>query len=163
MALAEKWEKIARHPGVFRRRGRDGWRYRIWYRDADRKARTKDFGKLADAERFHSSVKRSTGAAPDVEAGRITVADFAAHVMATSPNLRPSTRAAYESQWRIDVLPRLGDLELGAREGGEWGDGPPSSFSMGCFRTIEARSSGPATEGNPRSGPGRACGLGRWL
>src|SRR5438094_652788 len=108
------WQRVKGHPGVYRRPVKrtperpSGFAYRVWYRDAAGKGRSRDFSKQADADRFHASVKRTTGTPPDVESVKATLAEFAAHVMATSPHWKPKTRDLYETQWRVHVAPRLG-------------------------------------------------------
>jgi integrase len=56
--------------------------------------------------------KLANGTLPDQSAGKVTLAAFADHFMATSTHLRPKSREVYEAWLRVHILPALGERKL---------------------------------------------------
>lgn len=111
--MAGDWERT-RIPGIYKQDGSRGMKYKATYRDSGGRSRSRTFERVKDAENFLADVriKKLTGALPDAAAGKMLFQDFWEHFLATSPHLKPSTRALYEMQARIYVLPELGERRL---------------------------------------------------
>lgn len=106
-----RWER-SRTPGLYRREGPRGLRYKVVYRDPTGRQVTRNFTREKDAAAFlHDTVvKKTTGAYIDPAAGKITFAEHFSHFLATS-TARPSTRAAYESRGKY-LLDAFGSQPL---------------------------------------------------
>lgn len=91
----------------------DSPRYVVNYRDLDHHQRRKSFRRKADAEAFRSTVEadKLRGSYIDLDAGRVTFAEYAAEWLA-GRTFDPSTYEATELRLRIHVLPILGNLQL---------------------------------------------------
>ncbi len=116
MGVAKQgWEKT-RTPGVWKREGPRGVRYKVWHRDPSGKQRTQTFLRIRDAEHFlHDlAVRKTAGTYVDPALGKVTVGEFADHFLATAHNLRPKTREMYSMALRVHILPALGDCRLNA-------------------------------------------------
>ena len=72
------------------------------------------FDRKADAEAWLSTTETSIlkGAWVDPTAGKVTLAAYAAGWIAKRSDLRPTTRAKYETLLRLHVSLTLGDVEL---------------------------------------------------
>jgi integrase len=95
------------------RQGRTGRRWRARYRGPDGRIRSRSFDRKVDADRWLvarlGSIDRGDWIAP--EAGNIPLAEAAADWLA-GLDIKPKTRAGYESLLRSRVLPAFGDLPL---------------------------------------------------
>ena len=106
--------RVSGRRGIYYRFGADGKRrYEITYRDSDGRQRWKTVsGGLKDAESaledIHSRRRRGERVAPT----RATFAEVAGTWLAAQTQLRPRTRASYESLLRVHVLPRVGRLRI---------------------------------------------------
>jgi integrase len=97
------------------KRTRDGQvRWYARYRDPAGKQRVKVFGRKVDAERFLTTVEASklVGSYVDPGRARITVGEVAGRWIAGKANLKPTTRARYESALSVHVLPRWQSVPL---------------------------------------------------
>lgn len=88
-------------------------RYVVNYRNPDNRQRRKSFRRKAEAEAFRSTVEadKLRGTYIDLDAGRVTFAEYAAGWLA-GRTFDPSTYEATELRLRIHVLPILGSLQL---------------------------------------------------
>ncbi|WP_309617687.1 tyrosine-type recombinase/integrase [Salinibacterium sp.] len=94
----------------------DGRRYRVKYRDPDRKSRQKDgFTRKRDAEDYLANITVSTnrGEYVDPKTARVTVRELGTDWIGNRSHMKPSSFAAVESAWRIHVEPFWGDRRLG--------------------------------------------------
>jgi len=95
------------------RQGRTGRRWRARYRGPDGRIRSRSFERKVDADRWLiarlGSIDRGEWIAP--EAGGIPLSEAAADWLA-GLDIKPKTRAGYDSQLRSRVLPVFGDLPL---------------------------------------------------
>ncbi|MDH3248690.1 MAG: site-specific integrase [Acidimicrobiia bacterium] len=95
------------------RQGRTGRRWRARYRGPDGRIRSRSFDRKVDADRWLvarlGSIDRGEWIAP--EAGNIPLSDAAANWLA-GLDIKPKTRAGYESLLRSRVLPVFGDLPV---------------------------------------------------
>ncbi len=95
------------------RQGRTGRRWRARYRGPDGRIRSRSFDRKVDADRWLvarlGSIDRGEWIAP--EAGNIPLSDAAADWLA-GLDIKPKTRAGYESLLRSRVLPVFGDLPV---------------------------------------------------
>jgi integrase len=100
---------------TIKRRSDRGGRWEVRYRDPDGRQRARLFDRKVDAERFAATTAAdiARGAWIDPAAGRVTFGDYAGRWLAARVH-RPSTAARLESQFRVHVLPRLGDRPIGA-------------------------------------------------
>lgn len=94
------------------RNGQVSWRAR--WRDDTGAQRSKSFRRKIDAERFMTNLDhgRLNGAYVDPSAGRMTVGEWAERWMRGQVQLKPKTRASYESLLRCWVIPRWGKVQL---------------------------------------------------
>src|SRR4051794_31026142 len=90
------------------------WRAR--YRDAAGKEHARHFARKVDAQRFLDGVASSvlTGRYVDPALSRVTVGEWSARWLAGQHQLKPSTRATYESLLRCHVVPSWGNVPLSA-------------------------------------------------
>jgi integrase len=88
--------------------------YKLYWRDPSRRVRTKTFKRRKDAESFRSTIEHQklVGEYRDPSLGRVTLAKFVEHFLRTAAPPSPSTRALYEMQARVHILPLLGHLQL---------------------------------------------------
>ncbi|HEV2810070.1 MAG TPA: tyrosine-type recombinase/integrase [Acidimicrobiales bacterium] len=101
---------------IHKRAAKDGSpRYDVRYRLASGVGRTKTFRNRKEAGRFAAVVEadKDRGGLLDPRAGKVTVADYAAHWLDGRPTLRPRTVAEYRGVLDRHVLPSLGAVELG--------------------------------------------------
>jgi integrase len=95
------------------RHGRTGRRWRARYRGPDGSIRSRSFDRKVDADRWLvarlGSIDRGDWIAP--EAGDIPLAEAATAWLA-GLDIKPKTRAGYESLLRSRVLPAFGDLPV---------------------------------------------------
>ncbi|MDP9093411.1 MAG: site-specific integrase [Actinomycetota bacterium] len=104
------------------KRTRDGKvRWYARYRDPSGQQRTKTFDRKVDAERFLTSVEGSklAGAYIDPARAKTTVGTVADQWKAGKINLKPTTRARYESALDVHVLKRWRDVPLERVEHGD--------------------------------------------
>ena len=94
------------------RNGQVTWRAR--WRDDTGAQRSKSFRRKVDAERFMTNLDhgRLNGAYVDPSAGRMTVGEWSERWMRGQVQLKPKTRASYESLLRCWVLPRWEKVQL---------------------------------------------------
>jgi integrase len=94
------------------RNGQVTWRAR--WRDDTGAQRSKSFRRKVDAERFMTNLDhgRLNGAYVDPSAGRMTVGEWSERWMSGQVQLKPKTRASYESLLRCWVLPRWEKVQL---------------------------------------------------
>jgi integrase len=95
---------------------RGGQSYRVYWRDPAGNVHAKTFGRERPAQAFAREVesRKDQGLYVDPAAGRVTVGEFFEHFLATASNLRPSTRAWYETLGRLYIVPGLGERPLNA-------------------------------------------------
>jgi integrase len=88
------------------------WRAR--WRDDRGEQHSKSFRRKVDAERFMTQLEhaRLNGAYVDRGAGKMTVEEWSAKWIHSQVQLKPKTRASYESLLRCWVLPRWGPVAL---------------------------------------------------
>ncbi len=92
-----------------------GRRYMVRYRTPERgQTKKRGFRTKRDAESFASSLEVSLlrGEFIDPGAARATVAEVGAAWLARQTHLKPSTRRAVESAWRLHVKPRWGAVAV---------------------------------------------------
>jgi integrase len=94
------------------------WRAR--YRDTAGKEHARHFARKVDAQSWLDSVTSSiqTGTWVDPARSRMTVGILATQWLAGKVNLKPTTRARYESALNVHVLPRWRDVPLDRIEHG---------------------------------------------
>lgn len=99
---------------VARSDGSKVWRVR--WRDAQGRNRSKTVGRKRDAQAFDAEQRRlrRLGQLATLDAGRESLADFGEEWLKAYaiPNLEPVTLRTYGSLWDLHVLPALGGLEL---------------------------------------------------
>ena len=91
-------------------------RYRVRYRDPDRKSREKaGFTRKKDAEDYLANITVSTlrGEYVNPTTAKSTIADLGAEWISNQTHVKPSTFASQESSWRIHVLPMWGTRRVG--------------------------------------------------
>jgi integrase len=92
-----------------------GRRYRVRYRDPERRSKEKGGFKLKrDAEEYLASVTVSSvrGEYVDPAAGRTTIDELGVAWLANQAHLKASTFRVLEQAWRVYVLPRWGSRRL---------------------------------------------------
>jgi integrase len=110
-----------------------GRRYRVRYRDPDRRSREKaGFTRKRDAEEYLAgvTVAQVKGDYVDPVDSRALIADLGAAWLSSQQHLKPSTFRAQESSWRVHVLPTWGRRRVGEirhSEVAHW----VASFSLG--------------------------------
>ncbi|MGH8963692.1 MAG: tyrosine-type recombinase/integrase [Jatrophihabitantaceae bacterium] len=98
-----------------------GLRWRARYYDAAGRQHAKHFARKVDAQRWLDSVVTAvgTGSYVDPNRSKITVGTVAAQWLAGKINLKPTTRARYDSALTVHVLPRWSTVALAAVEHGD--------------------------------------------
>jgi integrase len=95
---------------------KDGRRYRVRYRDPDRKSREKGGFKLKrDAESFLASttVAANRGEYVDPNSAKATIGELGTEWLANQLHLKPSSFRPLETAWRIHVEPAWGARRIG--------------------------------------------------
>jgi integrase len=93
-------------------------KWKVRWRDASSKGRSKSFDRKADAQEWESTVRRAkqTGRLDTLDAGRQTLAELAAeHMAAASSYLADKTRANYRQLWAAHV-----DARVLGQDGRDW-------------------------------------------
>jgi len=88
-----------------------GRRYRVRYRDPDRRQREKGgFTRKIDAEEYLASITVAIRRGEYIDPGeaRATIAELGASWLAAQTHLKPSALRPLESSWRVHVEPRWG-------------------------------------------------------
>jgi integrase len=94
----------------------DGKRYRVRYRDPDRKSREKGgFVRKRDAEDYLANITVSAlrGEYVDPKTAKSTIAELGAEWISNQTHLKPSSYRSQESAWRIHVEPMWGARRVG--------------------------------------------------
>jgi integrase len=101
--------------GIYYRVGADGRRvYEVGYRDSTGRQRWQTVrGGLKDAEAVREELRARKRRGERVAPTRATLAEVAEAWLPTQTQLRPRTRASYESHLRVHVMPLLGRLRIG--------------------------------------------------
>jgi len=88
--------------------------YRARYRGPDGRERSKSFKKKADAQRWiiQQETSKVSGTWVDPTAGAVKVRDFMQQFLDGKHDLKPKTRASYESLNRSLIEPTFGDISL---------------------------------------------------
>jgi integrase len=96
-------------------------RYRVRWRDheGNEKGATVPTKRLADQLRAKVELEAAGGIVRDPRAGRRQLASYVNDVLDTSTELRPATRALYESVARRYVIPEVGSKPIAAIEAGD--------------------------------------------
>lgn len=91
-------------------------RYRARYRDPAGRERAKHFNRKVDAERWlrDQETAKDRGEWVDPALRRVTFAEWADEWLSGAANLKPKTKAGYESILSVHVLPELGAMPIGA-------------------------------------------------
>ena len=95
---------------------RDGRRYRVRYRDPDRRSREKNgFVRKKDAEDFLANITVSTlrGEYVDPKSARSTIGELGVEWMANQSHLKPSSLQVVKGAWRVYVEPAWGARRIG--------------------------------------------------
>ncbi|PXA72378.1 tyrosine-type recombinase/integrase [Cryobacterium arcticum] len=120
----------------------DGKRYRVRYRDPDRKSREKGgFERKKDAETYLAGIVVATdrGEYRDPASAKATIGDLGDIWVGNQSHLKPSSRKNLESAWRVHIKPAWGSRRLGEIRHSEvqaWAtkfaanDGKPRSASV---------------------------------
>jgi integrase len=93
-----------------------GRRYRVRYRDPDRRSREKNgFARRKDAEDFLANITVSTnrGEFVDPKSARATVRDLGTEWLGNQTHLKPSAFRSVETAWRVHVEPSWGGRRVG--------------------------------------------------
>lgn len=99
-----------------------GKRYRVRYRKPDGSQTDKrGFRTKRDADLFAATVevKKASGEYIDPSRGNVTIGELGEKWLASRAHLKPSSKAAYESAWRLHVKPRWEDVRVGHVEHSE--------------------------------------------
>ena len=94
----------------------DGKRYRVRYRDPDRKSREKNgFLRKKDAEGYLADIVVATnrGEYVDPSTARATIGDLGDVWVGNQSHLKPSSFKNIESAWRVHIKPVWGNRRLG--------------------------------------------------
>ena len=93
-----------------------GKRYRVRYRDPDRKSREKGgFTRKKDAEDYLADITVATnrGEYIDPKTSKVTIRTLGTEWLANQSHLKPSTFHGIESAWRVHIEPMWGDRRIG--------------------------------------------------
>ena len=94
----------------------DGRRYRVRYRDPDRRSKEKaGFTVKRDAELYLASidVAQARGEYVDPRAARLQIGNLGRTWLASQTHLKPSTYRVVEMAWRVHVEPKWGPRSIG--------------------------------------------------
>jgi integrase len=94
----------------------DGRRYRVRYRDPDRKSREKGgFTRKKDAENYLAdiTVASNRGDYVDPRTAKLTISELGAEWITNQSHLKPSSFRTLESAWRVHIEPTWGARRLG--------------------------------------------------
>jgi integrase len=96
-------------------------RYQARWLDPSNREKSKVFAKKSDAEKYLVAIQHNilSGAYIDPKAGKTTVGVMADQWLAGKINLKPTTRARYDSVLKVHVLPRWRNVPLVTVEHGE--------------------------------------------
>lgn len=120
----------------------DGRRYKVRYRDPDRRSREKGgFARKRDAEDYLASVTvaANRGEFVDPRTAKLTISELGAEWIANQSHLKPSAFSSVEAAWRVHVAPTWGARRIGEIRFSEvqaWvtrfaaGEGKPRSASV---------------------------------
>ncbi|MEX0756117.1 MAG: tyrosine-type recombinase/integrase [Actinomycetota bacterium] len=94
--------------------GKRGLRYKAGWRDPSKRVRYKSFPRWRDANEFLKQLEgsKSQGTYRDPSAGREPLESYLTDWLASAVDLRPSTKALYETEARLYVLPWFGQMPL---------------------------------------------------
>jgi integrase len=100
---------------IRKRKHEDGGGYQVRYRDPNGRARAKSFKRKVDASQFAQAVEadKARGEWLDPRLARVTLGQYVDEWRPSIGNLKPSTKAGYDSLQRVHILPALGDAPLG--------------------------------------------------
>jgi integrase len=100
---------------IRKRKPEDGGGYQVRYLDPNGRPRAKTFRRKMDASRFTRSVEtdKARGEWLDPRLARVTFGQYVEEWRPTIANLKPKTRAEYESLLRAHLLPAFADAPLG--------------------------------------------------
>lgn len=90
-----------------------GTRYRVRYRDPDRRSREKNgFLRRKDAGDFLANITVTTnrGEYVDPHAAKLTIGELGAEWLSNQTHLKPSAFRPVEIAWRVHVAPAWGGL-----------------------------------------------------
>lgn len=128
------------------------------------------FTRKGDAELFLADVyaQMARGDWIDPDAGKIPLRDFGAAWLAERPGLSPTTAERYESAFRLQILPGLGDVslaEIGPAVVRRWhssllGDGTGWPSAAKAYRLLRAMLNTAVGDGLIRRNPCRIKGAG---
>lgn len=93
-----------------------GRRYKVRYRDPDRRSREKGgFARKRDAEEYLAgvTVASSRGEYVDPRTAKSTIAELGAEWLSNQTHLKPSAFRSVETAWRVHVEPTWGNRRLG--------------------------------------------------
>ncbi|HEY4267239.1 MAG TPA: tyrosine-type recombinase/integrase [Galbitalea sp.] len=94
----------------------DGRRYKVRYRDPDRRSREKNgFTRKRDAEDYLANITVAAlrGEYVDPKTAKSTVGELGTEWLANQTQLKPSTYRGIESAWRVHVEPTWGNRRIG--------------------------------------------------
>ena len=102
-----------KYPGIEVRRGKRRTTYKVRFRDAQGRQRSRTFDTLAEAKEFKATVdrERRSGTMPPARADEITFAELAA-MWVKSQRHRPSTANRRDGILSLHLLPTLGSRTL---------------------------------------------------
>lgn len=107
----------SRRVGSIERYSSDGGRrYRVRYRDPERRSKAKaGFLTRREADAFLNAVSTSvaSGAYIDPTDARATIGDLGPEWLTAQTRLKPSSFVTLEAAWRVYVAPRWGETEVG--------------------------------------------------
>lgn len=94
----------------------EGKRYKVRYRDPDRKSREKNgFKRKKDAEDYLATVTVASlrGEYVDPGSAKVTIHELGVQWIANQTQLKPSSLSVLESSWRVHVDPEWGHRRIG--------------------------------------------------
>lgn len=104
---------MSNYPGIEVNRGKRGTRYKVRFRDAQGRQRSRTFDRLAEAKDFKATAdrERRSGAMPSARADKVTFSEYAL-TWAKSQRHRESTAKRRDGILSVHLLPALGHLTL---------------------------------------------------
>lgn len=101
-----------RYPGIYKT---DHGTYEVFYRDPNKKQRSKSFKKLQDAQRFQRENRRAVerGEYQDPQKARTSFGAWAEKYLDQKANIERRTRDKYRESLRNHLLPAFGNAALG--------------------------------------------------